>query len=269
MNKAWLVVAAFALVLPPANGGCGGSDFTSEGQGGAGATSTASSGGDPCAQCATGKLCDPMGRCVDCLTDSACHNGEFCGQGDCQPTSCADGTKNGAETDVDCGGGECSGCKPGEVCQQGTDCKSQVCEAMKCKPPSCEDGFQNGGEAGVDCGGQCPPCVRSCTDGLKDGDETDIDCGGGCPVGCADMQSCVVGNDCASGFCIATICVSQCANGVADGSETDVDCGGDCPTCVLGQTCACPQDCITGLCCDNAGTLECQADSGGSCTSCM
>jgi hypothetical protein len=51
----------------------------------------------------------------------------------CPPSTCADGTQNGDETGVDCGG-SCSAC------------------------PTCADGTQNGNETGVDCGGSCSAC---------------------------------------------------------------------------------------------------------------
>ena len=47
--------------------------------------------------------------------------------------SCTDGTQNGDETGVDCGG-SCPAC------------------------PTCSDGIQNQGETGVDCGGPCDAC---------------------------------------------------------------------------------------------------------------
>jgi hypothetical protein len=58
----------------------------------------------------------------------------------CPPSTCADGTQNGDETGVDCGG-SCSAC------------------------PTCADGTQNGDETGVDCGGSCtacPTCTNTC-----------------------------------------------------------------------------------------------------------
>jgi len=45
--------------------------------------------------------------------------------------SCADGTQNGSETDVDCGGGECSPCGAGRVCRSSEDCLG-VCRSGNC-----------------------------------------------------------------------------------------------------------------------------------------
>jgi hypothetical protein len=54
---------------------------------------------------------------------------------------------------------------------------------------------------------QCqPPAPDSCLDGVKDGVETDVDCGKFCNVHCAVGQTCISGNDCASGLCGAGTC---------------------------------------------------------------
>jgi len=46
--------------------------------------------------------------------------------------SCFDGKKNGGETDLDCGGPDCPGCKIGQDCVDGTDCVTTKCGATKC-----------------------------------------------------------------------------------------------------------------------------------------
>src|SRR6185369_4053556 len=52
----------------------------------------------------------------------------------CLPATCADGVVDGAETDVDCGGGVCAPCSGGHVCNQGSDCKSGICDGTNhCK----------------------------------------------------------------------------------------------------------------------------------------
>ena len=38
------------------------------------------------------------------------------------PDPCADGVKNGSETDVDCGGDQCAICSPGQACLAQSDC---------------------------------------------------------------------------------------------------------------------------------------------------
>jgi hypothetical protein len=46
--------------------------------------------------------------------------------------SCTDGVKNGAETDVDCGGPTCPKCVDGRACVVEADCASQRCSAGTC-----------------------------------------------------------------------------------------------------------------------------------------
>ena len=45
--------------------------------------------------------------------------------------SCTDAVKNGAETDVDCGGGTCGTCAAGKTCAVDVDCASATCKADK------------------------------------------------------------------------------------------------------------------------------------------
>ncbi len=96
------------------------------------------------------------------------------------PATCFDKTKDGDETDSDCGG-SCPPCATGEGCRHGADCQDGVCDNAKCDPPSCSDMVKNGPETDVDCGGaKCPPCA----------------------VG----QMCALGTDCISGSCINNLC---------------------------------------------------------------
>jgi hypothetical protein len=44
-----------------------------------------------------------------------------------QLPACANGVKDGVETDVDCGGGVCDGCGDEQGCISGTDCASGMC----------------------------------------------------------------------------------------------------------------------------------------------
>jgi Ca2+-binding RTX toxin-like protein len=48
------------------------------------------------------------------------------------PNSCANGTQDGTETALDCGGG-CRGCMTGQTCISGGDCLSNVCSANACE----------------------------------------------------------------------------------------------------------------------------------------
>ncbi len=226
------------------------------------------------------------GTCPGCGDGLPCAGGSDCASGVCDAStstcaapSCRDVVRNGAETDVDCGGGTCPRCADGEDCLRNRDCTSRVCEgsSLLCVAPSCTDARQNGDETGVDCGGSCPgcpdgdPCARdedcaslvcdgttltcaapTCTDGARNGDETDTDCGGGtCPV-CRTGDDCLLGRDCDSGVCGAgshTCSAPSCTDGVRNDIETDVDCGGlGCPRCELGERCRRHTDCTTELC---------------------
>lgn len=126
-----------------------------------------------------GKRCDGSGKCVECLSASDCTSG-VCGvTNQCAAPSCDDGKKNGAETDVDCGGG-CPGCGLNKSCAGDADCISSTCTASV--------------------------CAASCTDGIADGQETDVDCGGACPNKCASGKGCGGAGDCQSGKCSGGVC---------------------------------------------------------------
>jgi hypothetical protein len=98
-----------------------------------------------------------------------------CTAGTCATQPCADGSQNGTETDVDCGGGstQCPRCNVGQRCVNGGDCGSGSC-----------------------LGGIC----SNCFDGLRNGSETDVDCGGACGD-CNPGQLCVADGDCNSNAC--------------------------------------------------------------------
>ncbi len=105
-----------------------------------------------------GAFCDSMGNCVACVATADCTasttlcaavactgnkcvptpapkgatcddgGGTVCdGAGHCVSAQCNDGLVDGKETDVDCGGGDCSGCADGKKCQAGADCADGVC----------------------------------------------------------------------------------------------------------------------------------------------
>jgi hypothetical protein len=121
------------------------------------------------------QVCNDKGNCVECISSANCPPSIQCKDYKCVPASCNDGTKNGTETDtdcggscpdcametdVDCGGPTCPACADNKTCSSGTDCVSQVCTATKCAAPTCSDGKKNGTETDVDCGGPaCPACA--------------------------------------------------------------------------------------------------------------
>src|ERR1700722_1983747 len=112
--------------------------------------------------------------------------------------TCTDGVKDGSETDVDCGGGTCSGCAVGKGCAANGDCTSGGgCDVMT---KTCD--------------------ANQCHDGSKDGSETDVDCGGGTCPACLVGKVCASTSDCATGagcdVTTKTCDATQCHDGVKD-----------------------------------------------------
>ncbi len=94
--------------------------------------------------------------------------------------------------------------------------------------------------------------VDPCTNGTQDGTETDIDCGGTCATNCANGDMCLVGGDCVSAFCNASmVCAaSTCTDLMRGPGETDIDCGGSvCPSCADGLMCLINADCMAPSVC--------------------
>jgi hypothetical protein len=162
-------------------------------------------GGIDCDPCALGRRCEVAGDCVNgACTDSRCQN----------PT-CTDRVKNGAETDVDCGGepAGCPACGTGRVCEQDDNCASQVCLDGECQEATCKDHRKNQDEIDVDCAGTCSPCDvgRAC---FEDGDCRDA------PTDAEHPASAV----CNDGTCELECKGTQldCNEKAADGCETNV-----------------------------------------------
>ena len=154
-------------------------------QGGTG-TNTAAAVGTSCSQNG-GKLCNAASNCVECIAGTDCASG-VCDAATftCLPAKCGDSVKNGAETDVDCGGGTCEACGPDLACVADSDCKGGSCVGGKCAP--------------------------TCTDGVKNGAETDVDCGGASCGSCDFGQTCAAVSDCSTGACAGTCaCAPGCA----------------------------------------------------------
>ncbi len=193
-------------------------------------TSAPTEAASPCDMGAA-KLCDGNGNCVQCLFSADCPpEAPVCDTGThtCIPATCGDGDKNGLETDVDCGGGQCPPCKDGQDCDVGTDCESLVCgQNGKCSPAQCDDGVQNG-------------------------TETDKDCGADCPNQCGPGQGCDADQDCTGDNCTGVngTCVPTCTDAVLNNGESDVDCGGNnCNGCGLGKECAgMDANCLSNFC---------------------
>jgi hypothetical protein len=242
--------------------------------------------GGPCeAPCGAGQRCE---------NDGDCASGLFCPEptGECTSVSCADGFLNGAELQVDCGGGTCPGCPIGAPCSDGSDCAAGVCgQNDTCSAPSCDDGVQNGTEPSADCGGTCTDCPEgqpcsvgadcrsgvcnpagcgaeverccqtpACNDGVQNGNEPSIDCGNAGCGPCPNGRPCAANAVCGSGFCSLGFCrVHPCTDGALSESESDVDCGGNdpqCRRCPRGDTCRGNADCASNVC-DEGVCVDC------------
>jgi len=230
-------------------------------------------GGDSgCPKCKANKDCNEDGDCV----------GNQCTgmAGTCVP-NCNDTDKNGAETDVDCGGGACDPCGVGKECA-GSDpncvadafCNAiskcaldlpngQTCMgAGQCTSGICTDDVC----CNMACMGPCQACdiggnKGSCSN-ISNGLDPDMECAGAefCNgVGACSKAlgaSCVLGGECSSTFC-------------ADGVCCDGACGGLCRACTMAKTGQAAGTCAnvtmnTDPESECAGVLTCAA--GGECS---
>lgn len=238
--------------------------------------------GGGCKGCAQGQPCNLRTDCDLTLPNTDCI-GKVCAV-----PQCNDGTLDGSETDVDCGG-TCKQCANGKHCLVAADCTSAHCApdttgALSCAAPTCSDGIQNQGESGIDCGGSstCAKCgtgfgctvpsdctsgvcgasntclAPTCKDGVQNQQETDVDCGGpNCSTpttACANGKICKVNSDCLESWCViagttGTCTHPTCSDSVQNGTESDVDCGGSCPAkCANAKKCNQNSDCANGWC---------------------
>jgi hypothetical protein len=168
-------------------------------------------------------VCTAGGTCVECNTSNDCTDPQkpVCNASNvCVAATCTDNMKDGAETDIDCGGPLCMKCDDGKACSaaNGSDCKSGVCDSgtKTCKAPSCTDGVKNGNELGTDCGGDCLLASPAKT----------------CPNG----TPCNTGSDCTSTVCNNNVCGTL---NLGLTCSTDIQCGSS--------------HCVSAVCCDTAG----------------
>ena len=86
------------------------------------------------AKCGDGVVQAGVEECDDANLDEA----DQC-TATCKTPTCMDGAKNGAETDVDCGG-DCGKCELGDACAANADCGEGLCIANTCKiAKSCKE----------------------------------------------------------------------------------------------------------------------------------
>ena len=142
---------------------------------------------------------DCGGSCATgCVVDQACTTPDDCASGYCSVSTglcvddhCIDGRVSADESDVDCGGADCTGCEYGESCNLASDCRY----------------------ASYGCQIDTNVCVQHYEDGVLSGDETDVDCGGnsGAPrcvagAGCSVSTDCDRGGGPDTGSCISDVC---------------------------------------------------------------
>jgi hypothetical protein len=150
---------------------------------------------EPDGTCPANHVC-VAGACEPCTSggDDACTP---CEGDECQPDECANGDRDGDETDIDCGGGTCEPCGEGH-CDGDTDCASSDCLDGECQ------------------------LLASCSDGRQNADETDVDCGGSC-ARCEPGQGCTLDRDCTSGACSAELCLIEDADDATEWSVSSPD----------------------------------------------
>lgn len=96
-------------------------------------THTPKSPGASCTGSGAAKVCNAASVCVECVTAADCTSGVCTSGFACGQATCIDNTKNGAETDIDCGGGTCPKCQTGQSCIVASDCTTNSCTASsKC-----------------------------------------------------------------------------------------------------------------------------------------
>jgi len=229
--------------------------------------------GTPCGLCKACQSGSCMGAPAGQDPGDQCQGADVCtAQGQC---GCADGTQNGMETDIDCGGGVCGHCDQGDGCKVDTDCGTNACADGVCCDFACDapcvacniDGSV-GTCAGLDPGDPDPACggTQTCFGPATCSCNDDGDCGD-------PAQACVTppqgGNlkACINKLTNGDACFGQdnaCqSNNCVDGVCCNADCNGPCQTCnspVSPGTCTSvlqgtdPDSCPNGTCVGGACT---------------
>ncbi|MDC3984826.1 MopE-related protein [Polyangium jinanense] len=255
--------------------------------------------GGPCVQeqkkCSDGKQCQFAGDCQSGV----------CTGGICVPAQCNDQTKNGNETDIDCGGGlPCQACDIGKNCLNAIDCKTNICSAGKCAPKpigefclsalecasgNCVDGFC----CNSSCDGTCFACSAAKKGQGNNGfcqaivgnADPDNECASDNPSSCGNTGFCNGAGACAkysnSVECVVATCkdittakLPQFCNGngacLTSAEQSCVP-----YTCSAGQcntSCAIDAQCAGGYYCNNSqcipkGTISSSCQTNNQCAS--
>jgi len=245
--------------------------------------------GGPC-MTTGGQVCDGAGACVACLLDAQCKAPQTCGGGNpgtiftcgCTKQTCAEigatcgqpsdgcsamlscdsGTKDGKETDVDCGGGgDCATkCAQGKVCKVAGDCASGQCVDGVCCNNACVGACVACNAAGTI--GTCTNVKVGLPDPLTCVAPSSCDGSGHCKK--AIGQMCAVNFDCGSGFCADGYCCNSACTGTCLSCKVTASLG-MCINVPVGQTdanglvaCSSPNACN--------GAALCKLAAGQACT---
>ena len=199
MNRLWFSVFSLAWCVACSSSDEVGADGSSggTGDGGGGPTGTSGTSGTSGNPAGTRCAAPPCADGDQCIAGADCASGS-CVEGLCAAPTCLDKTKNGKETDLDCGGSCVTRCGVNKACAVADDCADGNCTAGLCGPPTSGDKRRNGNETDIDCGSSnagIPTSAPRCDAGKTC--KADVDCtSGGCNVDgrCAWARSCTVKN---------------------------------------------------------------------------
>jgi hypothetical protein len=212
-----------------------------------------------------------------CTQKSCAAVGKTCGtasDGCFSTQSCDNGTKEGTETDIDCGGGgvgTCgTTCATGKQCNVDTDCGSGHCADGVCCNTAC-NGTCLACSAAKKGGGQDGTC-GSIALGLQDANATTTclgakACDGANNCKKIDGQTCSLNSDCLNGSCADGVCCNTACTGTClacSAAKTGGGVDGVCGNIAVNQ----PDNAATVTCtgtsaCDGAGF--CKKAAGQSC----
>ncbi|UQA56079.1 hypothetical protein [Polyangium aurulentum] len=188
-----------------------------------------------------GKSCDGLGNCVECTGNDDCGADPFTF---CDPKygtchSCIDGVKNGDETDIDCGGYNCTDCNQGKGCEAPTDCKTNFCADGVCCNAACNEACKACNLSGQI--GTCDVVDKYSEDASYGNGQSCLNSAG---LACTGAGSCAkaLGAMCtANGDCASL----RCADPDANGQKTCLKAPGD--TCAQNAECF-NNTCANGFC---------------------
>lgn len=190
-------------------------------------------------------VCGDGGVCVTCTGGFGCASGEICFESS-ECVSCGNDKKDGHETDVDCGGSDCTTlCEDGKACAGPTDCASNHCIGAGSQPGFCCDD---------DCIGDCTSCALPGSKGkcvsVPGGSKGKCDSGKACgPMGACvsrkpNGEDCSDNDQCASKVCAAGKCrldnTSVCMEDSDCGSNTCLPINKTCSGCAAASANPCP-----------------------------